>query len=95
MQTRWDRLHSSLDAAGISHRLVERAYPGGVSRSIYVSLSNGERIVVTDKWFRDMWSGWNVTREDANDFAHVVVSKTKVKGEIVRAIAAELSKVIA
>jgi hypothetical protein len=92
MQTRWDRLHDALDAAGITHRMVQRAYPGGISHSINISLSNGERIIIRDKWFREMWSGWNVSREDVNDFAHVVIGKTKVRGEIVRAVAAEISK---
>jgi hypothetical protein len=86
MQTRWDRLHDALDAAGITHRFIERPYPGGVSRSIDVRLENGEWICVNDKFWRDSWAGWNVSRQDRDGFATDILRKTKRIGEVVAAV---------
>lgn len=83
---RWDRLSDTLTGRGIEHRMVKKAYPGGVSTRIYVSLPGNERVIVADGHWHDMWTGWHVYRENAAAICTDYLRRSKKRGEVADAV---------
>jgi hypothetical protein len=93
-ETRWDRLVADLNAAGITAELTERAYPGGVNRSITLRHPAGGVVVIYDQSWRknlDVWIGWVVYREGRDGIEISAARPSKKRSEVVTAVRQALS----
>lgn len=93
-ETRWDRLVRDLNAAGINAKLTERAYPGGVNRSITLRHPAGGVVHIYDQSWRknlDVWIGWVVYREGRDGIEISSSRASKKRSEVVTAVQHVLS----
>jgi hypothetical protein len=101
---RWDRLIQSLAEAGIEAKLTERDYVQdgpwgqgiryGVSRSIIIRTPTGA-VEISDRWWRknrDVWIGWDVTREDRQGIVKRQWGPTKKRAEVRSAVLTALEE---
>ena len=93
-QQRWERLQTSLAAAGIEAKVTCRAYLGGVSRSIWLNVPGG-RVVIQDSFWHDLWTGWQVWAEGADSIT--VWERMRIKGysQAVAAVQAAIASLVA
>lgn len=83
---RWNRLAMTLAQAGKS-ALIQRV--GDDGRQI-VYRCGDVRVIVSDTWWKDMWTGWQVWIENAESIVEKEYPKSKNRNAVTRDVLAAL-----
>jgi hypothetical protein len=97
MDARWERLRAQLAEAGVDVAVDARSYSEavfgrvrfGTSYSARLILADGRHVTISDRWWRknpDVWIGWEVALEGADDLVKRTWPLTKKRGEVVAAV---------
>jgi hypothetical protein len=85
---RWVAMAKTLTEAGYTVKVSERAYPGGVSRSITIR-TDSSIIEVSDTWWRknlDVWTGYAVWRSNLDSIVTANKTNLKSRADVRRAV---------